>query len=76
METIPPLLEYETRRVLINLKIEIAPDPNKIENKYLKLFNQVLTKPLTLLFNKILDSGYITTPLEIGRNNPFTQKKW
>ena len=54
-EKVPRILEREVEWGIRNLKLGKAPGPDEIENKMIKEFEMALVKPLTKLYNMILE---------------------
>ena len=50
-------MEWEVEQEIKNLKIGKAPGADDIENKTLKDLEKAISKPLTMLFNSILEEG-------------------
>ena len=51
------ILAAEVNKVMNKLKVENAQGLNRINNKILRDFSDVLERPLTITFNKILREG-------------------
>ncbi|CAH2097150.1 unnamed protein product [Euphydryas editha] len=64
---IQPIQETEIIREIKRLKPNKSPGPDGIANEALKIACTILTTPLTILFNKILDTSI--TPKEWSESN-------
>ncbi len=58
---IPKILKTEIERAIAQLKKSKTPGIDKIENETIKNFKDTLIKPLTVIFNKILEEEKIPT---------------
>lgn len=58
-KTIPPILQSEVRTAIKELKYRKTPGEDGIWNEYLKYGEEILTRPITILFNKILEEETI-----------------
>ncbi len=58
-EEVPKILESEVRWAISKLKRKKAAGPDKIKNESLKTFSGILTKPISTIFNLILESEEI-----------------
>ena len=59
---LPPIMEREVEHELQKLKTGKAPGPDKLDSNTVKKLSIALVKPLTKIFNKIIDSE--TSPVE------------
>lgn len=56
-EEVPEILEWEVEEEIKRLKLGKAPGPDRIDNKIIKDFKKALIRPLTRIFNMILEKG-------------------
>lgn len=65
-EPVPPILTSEIEKALHTLRKNRAPGPDRIENEILKSCANALTVPLTILFNKIIETKIVPTQWNIA----------
>ena len=66
-----PIEEKETLRIIQNLKNKSSFGHDSISNKLLKHSQEVLYKPLTMLINQTIATGYFPEELKLSRVKPL-----
>ena len=66
-----PIEEKETLRIIQNLKNKSSFGHDSISNKLLKRSQEVLYKPLTMLINQTIATGYFPEELKLSRVKPL-----
>ena len=64
-----PIEEKETLRIIQNLRNKSSFGHDSISNKLLKRSQEVLYKPLTMLINQTITTGYFPEDLKLSREN-------
>ena len=66
-----PIEEIETLRIIQNLKNKSSFGHDSILSKLLKRSQEVLYKPLTMLINQTISTGYFSEELILSRVKPL-----
>ena len=66
-----PIEEKETLRIIQNLKNMSSFGHDSISNKLLKRSQEVIYKPLTMLINQTITTGYFPEELKLSRVKPL-----
>ena len=66
--------EADVKKGIKNLKCNKSSDFDELTNEYLKSTEEILLPVWTLLFNHILDTGYILSNWQVGKIVPIFKK--